>query len=185
MFAHLDALMVPGHGLKPEGGKGTGGCNLQAHSRFLHSRLLHCTKEFRFDQASNEKQEPYCISSAPRHKGGQERNHSFVICGGVRKATSNHMPRLDMRTIVTSTNIARLTSSQNLIFFSPHLRYSRYSIYRLSLTMFRAQQNAFDDAIGESAILIKRQAATDRCAAKATDENLTSENWELILVSFE
>jgi hypothetical protein len=31
--------------------------------------------------------------------------------------------------------------------------------------MFRAQQNAFDDAV-----------------AKATDENLTSENWEYILV---
>ena len=30
--------------------------------------------------------------------------------------------------------------------------------------MFRAQQNAFDDAV-----------------AKATDENLTSENWEYIL----
>ncbi|CAG8225558.1 unnamed protein product [Penicillium salamii] len=31
--------------------------------------------------------------------------------------------------------------------------------------MFRAQQNAFDDAV-----------------AKATDENLTSENWEYILL---
>jgi len=31
--------------------------------------------------------------------------------------------------------------------------------------MFRAQQNAFDDVI-----------------VKATDENLTSENWELIMV---
>jgi hypothetical protein len=32
--------------------------------------------------------------------------------------------------------------------------------------MFRAQANAFDDAV-----------------VKATDENLTSENWEYILVS--
>ncbi|KAL8805392.1 MAG: hypothetical protein Q9182_001958 [Xanthomendoza sp. 2 TL-2023] len=34
--------------------------------------------------------------------------------------------------------------------------------------MFRTQQNAFDEAV-----------------AKATDENLTSENWEYILVCFD
>ena len=47
--------------------------------------------------------------------------------------------------------------------------------------MFRAQQNAFDDAVGKFPIT-KLQAVIDRRTAKATDENLTSENWEYILV---
>lgn len=77
--------------------------------------------------------------------------------------------------------------------------------------MFRAQQNAFDDAVGEStshaalARLRRPQAGSggrtgaqetsyrtlDRpltwtliSTAKATDENLTSENWEYILVRY-
>ena len=51
--------------------------------------------------------------------------------------------------------------------------------------MFRAQQNAFDDAVGElpkSASESSRQLLKVKIA-KATDENLTSENWEYILVS--
>ena len=47
--------------------------------------------------------------------------------------------------------------------------------------MFRAQQNAFDDAVGKYSGS-PTSPETDLCAAKATDENLTSENWEWILV---
>lgn len=48
--------------------------------------------------------------------------------------------------------------------------------------MFRAQQNVFDDAVGKP-IRPTGPALTDGllCTAKATDENLTSENWEYIL----
>lgn len=49
--------------------------------------------------------------------------------------------------------------------------------------MFRAQQNAFDDAIGTPAISQALISIADLLAAKTTDENLTSENWQLILVS--
>ena len=49
--------------------------------------------------------------------------------------------------------------------------------------MFRAQQNAFDDAIGTPAISQALISIADLLVAKATDENLTSENWELIMVS--
>jgi len=61
--------------------------------------------------------------------------------------------------------------------------------------MFRAQQNAFDDAVGESDLFLSTLMALGLapvhgqfadlllwCVAKATDENLTSENWEYILV---
>lgn len=63
--------------------------------------------------------------------------------------------------------------------------------------MFRQQQNAFDDAVGKlpspltyqwlSAIMyIETSNMLLTCMvfflAKATDENLTSENWEYILV---
>lgn len=51
--------------------------------------------------------------------------------------------------------------------------------------MFRAQQNAFDDAVGEplpSQPQPRIGQLTHLRAAKATDENLTSENWEYILV---
>jgi hypothetical protein len=76
--------------------------------------------------------------------------------------------------------------------------------------MFRAQQNAFDDAVGKFSSVLSTlaravrkldQAEPQRSArdvrhptldrsltrilistAKATDENLTSENWEYILV---
>ena len=47
--------------------------------------------------------------------------------------------------------------------------------------MFRAQQNIFDDTIGK----YPRPSSTVRTdgeIAKATDEYLISENWELILV---
>lgn len=50
--------------------------------------------------------------------------------------------------------------------------------------MFRAQQNAFDDAVGRQpfrSFLVKVQQLI-YLIAKATDENLTSENWEYILV---
>ena len=48
--------------------------------------------------------------------------------------------------------------------------------------MFRAQQNAFDDAVGK--LQHFRAPSTHlHLAAKATDENLTSENWEYILAS--
>lgn len=73
--------------------------------------------------------------------------------------------------------------------------------------MFRAQQNAFDDAVGKFYPLLASvslrsaswfalrsspsartcQTITDAwflLSAKATDENLTSENWEYILVRF-
>ena len=49
--------------------------------------------------------------------------------------------------------------------------------------MFRAQQNAFDDSIGTLATTHAAGSIADYLLAKATDENLTSENWELILVS--
>jgi VHS domain len=46
--------------------------------------------------------------------------------------------------------------------------------------MFRAQANQFDDAVGK--LLKSAQAnVSDIATAKATDENLTSENWEYIL----
>ena len=48
--------------------------------------------------------------------------------------------------------------------------------------MFRAQQNAFDDAVGMVYSLLVEMSPANCPAAKATDENLTSENWELILV---
>ena len=48
--------------------------------------------------------------------------------------------------------------------------------------MFRAQQNAFDDAVGKLPTF-KASSTHSHLAAKATDENLTSENWEYILVS--
>ena len=48
--------------------------------------------------------------------------------------------------------------------------------------MFRAQQNAFDDAVGKLPNFIA-SSTRSHLAAKATDENLTSENWEYILVS--
>lgn len=48
--------------------------------------------------------------------------------------------------------------------------------------MFRAQQNAFDDAVGKLQTF-KAHSTHSHLAAKATDENLTSENWEYILVS--
>lgn len=48
--------------------------------------------------------------------------------------------------------------------------------------MFRAQQNAFDDAVGKLQNSIA-PSTVSHLAAKATDENLTSENWEYILVS--
>jgi VHS domain len=46
--------------------------------------------------------------------------------------------------------------------------------------MFRAQANQFDDAVGK---LLKgaQVNVSDIATAKATDENLTSENWEYIL----
>jgi signal transducing adaptor molecule len=46
--------------------------------------------------------------------------------------------------------------------------------------MFRAQQNTFDDAVGKlhGSPTVN---STDTTIAKATDENLTSENWEFIL----
>ena len=59
--------------------------------------------------------------------------------------------------------------------------------------MFRAQQNAFDDVVGESAhsgylsrsgrasTSTMQQLLTSGSIAKATDENLTSENWEFIM----
>lgn len=50
--------------------------------------------------------------------------------------------------------------------------------------MFRTQQNAFDDAVGRQscqAQLMEIYQLTFN-TAKATDENLTSENWEYILV---
>lgn len=51
--------------------------------------------------------------------------------------------------------------------------------------MFRAQQNAFDDAVGKSSCSGCSPPCTSKAhsisAAKATDENLTSENWEFIL----
>ena len=52
--------------------------------------------------------------------------------------------------------------------------------------MFRAQQNAFEDAVGSSSCSdVEWEYKTDVLTvyiAKATDENLTSENWEFILV---
>ena len=48
--------------------------------------------------------------------------------------------------------------------------------------MFRAQQNAFDDAIGQQNFPLHIRAIAYSITAKATDENLTSENWEYILV---
>jgi hypothetical protein len=48
--------------------------------------------------------------------------------------------------------------------------------------MFRAQQNAFDDAIGQQNFPLHIRAIAYSIIAKATDENLTSENWEYILV---
>ena len=50
------------------------------------------------------------------------------------------------------------------------------------INMFRAQQNAFDDAVGKLPNF-KASSTRSHPAAKATDENLTSENWEYILVS--
>lgn len=51
--------------------------------------------------------------------------------------------------------------------------------------MFRAQQNAFDDVVGKSlsSVLRSLELVLIRTAAiaKATDENLTSENWEYIM----
>ena len=62
--------------------------------------------------------------------------------------------------------------------------------------MFRAQQNAFDDVVGksscprrpgltsfqlQSSIAAYRIAINFDLIAKATDENLTSENWEYIM----
>ena len=49
--------------------------------------------------------------------------------------------------------------------------------------MFRAQQNAFDEAVGKSFPCDNRaRQLLINSTAKATDENLTSENWEYILV---
>jgi hypothetical protein len=50
--------------------------------------------------------------------------------------------------------------------------------------MFRTQQNAFDDVVGKASFAANGPVSliTDGHAAKATDENLTSENWEYILV---
>lgn len=49
--------------------------------------------------------------------------------------------------------------------------------------MFRAQQNPFDEAVGEHCLdTYARNAYANFSPAKATDENLTSENWEYIMV---
>lgn len=47
--------------------------------------------------------------------------------------------------------------------------------------MFRAQQNAFDDVVGKLRQKPHLGLGLTSSAAKATDENLTSENWEYIL----
>ena len=59
--------------------------------------------------------------------------------------------------------------------------------------MFRAQQNAFDDVVGKftcsrnflrswrASTSIVQHLLTSELIAKATDENLTSENWEFIM----
>jgi hypothetical protein len=46
--------------------------------------------------------------------------------------------------------------------------------------MFRAQANIFDDVVGEC--LRRPPKSTLTPAGKATDENLTSENWGDIMV---
>lgn len=53
-------------------------------------------------------------------------------------------------------------------------------IYIIHIIMFRAQQNVFDDTIGQYPLHLELYPDGD--IAKATDEYLTSENWELILV---
>jgi hypothetical protein len=65
-----------------------------------------------------------------------------------------------------------------------HTRHDILTAYFYDRTMFRTQQNTFDEVVGE--LFVSRldllRSLTDGYPAKATDENLTSENWEYILV---
>jgi len=52
------------------------------------------------------------------------------------------------------------------------------------VTMFRSSVNPFDEVVGMCSShhnILAVDHDTDTCKAKATDENLTSENWESIL----
>ena len=52
--------------------------------------------------------------------------------------------------------------------------------------MFRTQQNAFDEVVGKfHASVSPVRQVIKYYTAKATDENLTSENWETILVNLQ